>query len=89
MVRGVDGSSMRNITYAITEEKYTLGTETRCSYGIVAYSDAEQDGSKTIVASARDVTSDKERLDELVERCNRLGLSTLHLNDVIEDFLII
>ena len=79
---------MKNITYAISEEKYTLGENTRISYGIVAYSDSDQDGSKTIVASVRDVTTDKGGLTELVNDCNRLGLSTSHLNDVVEDFLI-
>ena len=79
---------MKNITYAVSEEKYTFGNETRISYGIVAYSNADQDGSKTIVASIRDVTSNKERLVELVNDCNRLELSTVHLTDVIEDFLV-
>lgn len=79
---------MKNITYAVSEEKYTFGNETRISYGIVAYSNADQDGSKTIVASIRDVTSNKARLVELVNDCNRLELSTVHLNDVVEDFLV-
>ena len=79
---------MNNITYAVSEERYTFGNETRISYGIVAYSNADQDGSKTIVASVRDVTSDKTSLTKLVNDCNRLELSTLHLNDVVEDFLL-
>ena len=78
---------MKNITYAVAEERYTLGDEARISYGIVAYSNADKDGSKTIVASVRDVTSDKVGLTKLVNDCNRLELSTIHLNDVIEDFL--
>lgn len=79
---------MKNITYAISEERYTFGNETRISYGIVVYSNADQDGSKTIVASVRDVTSDKAGLTRLVDDCNRLELSTVHLNDVVEDFLL-
>ena len=79
---------MKNITYAVSEEKYTFGNEMRTSYGIVAYSNAKQDGSKTIVASVRDVTSDKAGLTKLVNDCNRLKLSTVHLNDVVEDFLL-
>ena len=79
---------MKNITYAVSEERYTFGNETRTSYGIVAYSNANQDGSKTIVASVRDVTSDKTGLIKLVNDCNRLDLSTVHLNDVVEDFLL-
>lgn len=79
---------MKNITYAVSEEKYTFGEEERISYGIVAYSNADQDGSKTIVASVRDITIDKDSLTELVNDCNRLGLSTVHLNDVVDDFLV-
>ncbi len=79
---------MKNITYAVSEEKYTFGGETRTSYGIVAYSNVDQDGSKTIVASVRDVTIDKDGLTKLVNDCNRLELSTVHLNDVVEDFLL-
>ena len=79
---------MKNITYAVSEEKYTFGEKSRTSYGIVAYSNADKDGSKTIALSIHDVTTDKESLAELVDECNRLGLSTLHLNDVVEDFLL-
>ena len=79
---------MKNITYSVSEERYTFGNETRISFGIVAYSNANQDGSKTIVASIRDITFDKTSLIKLVNDCNRLELSTVHLNDVVEDFLL-
>ena len=78
---------MKNITYAVAEEKYTFGEECRTSYGIVAYSNADQDGTKTIVASVRDVTSDRDAIARLVCDCNRLEISILHLHDVVEDFL--
>ena len=78
---------MMNVTYAVAEEKYALGEEKRISYGIVAYANADQDGTATIVASVRDITSDKKRLKKLVGDCNRLELSTVHLLDVVEDFL--
>ena len=76
-----------NVTYADAEEKYALGEEKRISYGIVAYANADQDGTATIVASVRDITSDKKRLKKLVDDCNRLELSTVQLLDVVEDFL--
>ena len=78
---------MMNVTYAVAEEKYVIGNESRISYGIVAYSNAEQEGTATIVASIRDITSDKNRLKRLVDDCNRLKLSTVHLYGVVEDFL--
>lgn len=79
---------MTNVTYAITEEKYTLGEEVRISYGIVAYFSPKQCGTATVIDSVHDITSDKERLSELVKKCNRLELSTIHLHDVVEDFLV-
>ena len=78
---------MINVTYAVTEERYALRNESRTSYGIVAYANAEQDGTATIVASVHDITSDKQHLTKLVDDCNRLELSPMHLPDVVEDFL--
>ena len=78
---------MMNITYGVTEEIYSLGTSSRTSYGIAAYADSEEDGTASIVASVHDVTADKQALSELVDLCNRLELSTIHLNNAVEDFL--
>lgn len=78
---------MMNVTYGVTEEIYSLGAASRVSYGIAAYADAVEDGTTTIVASVHDVTSDKQALCELVSICNRLELSSVHLMDVVEDFL--
>ena len=78
---------MMNVTYGVTEEIYSLGASSRTSYGIAAYTDSEADGTATIVASVHDVTDNKQALVELVSLCNRLELSTIHLMDVVEDFL--
>ena len=78
---------MINVSYAIIEEKYTLGNENRISYGIAAYSNVKENGTATVVASVHDVTSNKEELMKLVDSCNRLKLSTLHLSDAVEDFI--
>ena len=78
---------MMSITYGITEEIYSLGAESRTSYGIAAYMDAEEESTAIIVASVHDITSDKQALTALVSLCNRLELSTIHLNDVVEDYL--
>lgn len=76
-----------SITYGITEEIYSLGTDRRVSYGIAAYANAEEDGTATVVASVHDVTTDKQSLSELVLLCNRSELSVIHLEDAVEDFL--
>lgn len=75
------------IIYGISEEKYTLNGLTRTSYGVVAYADADKDGTAVIVASVRDITLDRSKLSKLVELCNKLQLSPIHLPDVIEDFV--
>ena len=78
---------MLNVTYGIIEEKYALGRDTRVSYGIAAYADAEIDGTATIVSSVHDITANKKSLKEFVKECNRTHLSTEHLLDVVEDFI--
>ena len=75
------------ITYGMVEEKFTAGENIRVSYGIVAYSDFERDGTATIVASAKDLSNDKQRIKDLVKTCNRLQLSLLHFDEVVSDFL--
>lgn len=75
------------IQYGITEEIYYLQEKQRISYGIAAYADAEQDGTAIIVASVHDITMDKARLSEFIQKCNHWGLSPLHLEDAVDDFL--
>lgn len=78
---------MNTVTYGISEEIYILKNDRRVSYGIVIYANADEDGTATIIDSIRDITADKEKLAHLVDECNRLELSPIHLRDVIEDFV--
>ena len=80
---------MMNVTYGITKDIYSLGDSSRISYGIAAYANSKEDGTSTIVASIHDITANEQALLELVQQCNRLDLSTIHLDNVIEDFLAI
>lgn len=80
---------MMNVTYGITKEIYSLGDSPRISYGIAAYANSKEDGTSTIVASIHDITANEQALLELVQQYNRLELSTIHLDNVIEDFLAI
>lgn len=41
-------------------------------------------GERTI----KDISTDKQRIEALIELCNSLELSPIHLDDVIEDFLV-
>ena len=78
---------MSTITYGIVAETYLLGKDSRSTYGIVAYADADKDGTTTVVASAHDITPDRYRAEQLADKCNRGNLALCHFDDVIEDFL--
>ncbi len=78
---------MNTFTYGVVEEKYKLKNKVRIAYGIVIYADTENDSTATIVASIRDLTTNKNCAEELVDYCNKLQLSPDHFDDVIEDFL--
>ncbi len=75
------------ITYGITEEIYSMKNSDRTSYGIASYADTELCGMAAVVTSVHDITSNKNDLASLIETCNRLELSDIHLYDVVEDFL--
>lgn len=75
------------ITYGVVEERHAQNGTERVSYGIAAYSDVQNNNTATILASVADVTDDKHKLTALVEQCNRLELSPVHLMEVVEDFL--
>ena len=76
---------MRSVTYGIVEESYCLNGSTRVSFGIAAY--ATEDGTATVLVHVGDITPNKEKLSELVWKCNQFELSIIHLRDVIEDFI--
>ena len=78
---------MSNITYGTVTEVYSLGENSRVSYGIVAYSDANDGGTASVIASVHDVTSDEGTLNGLAALCNDLQFDPVHLCDVIDDFL--
>lgn len=79
---------MTELHYGIVGEEYFSNGNTRISYGIAAYVGNEPDDIATVIATVNDISSDKQKLAELVGNCNEMGLSILHLNDVIEDFLV-
>jgi len=78
---------MNTIIYGITEETYRTKNSSRTAYGIAAYADPETDGTAAVVASVRDISADREKVEILVCECNRLAVSPCHLTDIVEDFL--
>lgn len=74
---------MSDIYYSVVTEVYAG----RVAYGIAAFSDVDADGFVTMLASAHDLTENKERINDLAARCNSEDLSLVHFWDVVEDFI--
>ena len=75
------------MTYEVIENRYFYNEEVRVSYGIAVYSNVLTDGM-VIIDAVYDITSNKAKIFELVEKCNQNRLSLFHLFDVIEDFFV-
>ena len=78
---------MSNTTYGVSKEIYSYKGITREAYGLVAYADAEFDGTSTIVASANDLSCDEIKLQKLANKCNEINLELVHFSDIVEVFL--
>jgi len=78
---------MNSITYVTVTESYSLGNTSRVSYGIAVYMHAECDGTSAIIASVHDVSTEKDKVDDLVFLCNLHHLDPVQLCDIIDDFL--
>ena len=79
---------MISITYGVVKAIYSYNGATRESYGLVAYANAETDGTATIAASAYDLCCDETKVQNLANKCNAENLSLDHFNDIVEDFIV-
>ena len=75
-----------SIIYGVLKEVYVLKAQERTSYGIIVYDDLEGDGTPTILAVIRDISSDRKAVEGIVKKCNVWELSLIHFRDVVEDF---
>lgn len=73
---------MGSAQYRLAEETVKLEGNDCKTFGIIV-----EQGKKEI-AWIHDVSCVRERIELLVNRCNRLQPDPLHLFDVIEDFLM-
>lgn len=78
---------MSNIIYGVTEERFINNGAERISYGIAAYSNEEGESLSAILMTISDISADKKRVADLVDMCNNLGLSLIHLEDAVLDLL--
>ena len=70
--------------YRVVEKTHHLEHDKR--YGIAVYY-LTPNGEEKLLSVRNGLTEDKGGLQSLVELCNRLKLSPIHLDDVVEDFL--
>ena len=78
---------MSKITYGIIEETYLINGSLRHSYGIAAYSSVGESITPIAIEYANELSSDKQSLQALVDKCNEENLSLVHFYDIVEDFL--
>ena len=79
---------MIDITYTLTERICESDDGVSKSYGIAVCTNTDRDQTTSVLTSIQDITTDRDALDELVNLCNSMELSPLHIRDVIEDFLV-
>lgn len=79
---------MSSIIYGVIEETYDIGGKKRVSYGAVVCENGGADGTAAVIERINDVSSNKESIEALVEKCNRLELSAIHFKDVVSDFIL-
>jgi len=58
------------------------------TYGIAARIPCGSEQACITIAAISDISTDAAIVDALIERCNRLALSPIHLHDIVEDFLL-
>ena len=56
-------------------------------YRYTGYGIAVKEKGKDFLRVFRDVSRCKKDIDEVVQRCNRLELDPIHIEDVVEDLL--
>lgn len=74
---------MINVTYKIIEGICESDDGVRKSYGIAVCANTDMDETTSVLALIQDITTDRDSLNELVNLCNSMELSPLHIRDVI------
>ena len=80
--------SMCDVKYKIVKEECLQEGVLHKFYGVVAYQKDTTSKKKKAITSVMNISCDKGNLKKLVKRCNKYKLELVHLNDVIEDFLV-
>ena len=73
-----------NYKYVLTKTTYYNGEHTRTSYGIAVISTLD---NISVLCEITDITDGRNKLQKLVEFCNKKQLDIDHLQNVVDDFL--
>lgn len=73
---------MEKIIYVVNSTELKLGERVVTSYGISCIQDGD------LLVSLTDLSSDRDGVLRLIDRCNELQLDPDQLMDVAEDFII-
>lgn len=77
----------RMILYQLFESPTELSLrEGKKAFGIQC--EKVEDGKAALLQAIGDISTSRQRVDTLAERCTRAQLSPLHFRDVVDDFLL-
>lgn len=71
---------MFNGKYILIKGVYLIDADEHIGYGIM-YCDRRN------TVSFEDISMNEKKVSSLVDVCNSLGLSPIHLSDIVDDFL--
>ena len=77
---------MNLVTYGLIEETFILKLNVVKLYGVVAYKNIGSD-NEIILDSIRNISTNKEVVQCLIDKCNKYNLSIIHLEDVVNDMI--
>lgn len=76
---------MMKTEYCVVEEKYIVGKKEYIAFGIAEIENYED--SYSVIMHLHNICSDFGMIEKILEKCNRLDISPIHLNEVITDLL--
>ncbi len=81
-------SNNTTVTYGVVREKYYLSNcKSRKAYGIIGFSNAEINGTATIVLAVNDITSDRKAISKLAQILNIRRVAPDAVSDIVEEFI--
>ena len=68
--------------YVLVSDTYSDDTGTHEGYGIALI-----DRESVTISAAHDLSCSESEVDDLVRKCNRMKISPIHFQDIVDDFL--